>query len=126
MYCFRKVNHFAELFPDVRGSPHTVVMSYGGSGTNEHIADTGLATTVALPVVTSKSLYQHDGEVNLTAHENPFPGDKDIIQNSQRFMPAETVVTHVDIPFLKFSRIAGLSTVDKRQPRGIGRYGASY
>src|SRR4030042_1499898 len=122
MYCFRKVNHFTDLLPDMGGPSHPVVISYGGSSTNKHIADTGLTTAVALPVVTSKSLHQHNGEVDLTTHKNPLPRDKDIIQNSQRLVPAEIVVTHVDIPFLKLSRIAGLPTIDQRHPRGIGRY----
>ena len=67
---------------------------------------------------------QATGCGDILVEEDPLPGDEDILQDDQCFMPSEVIVAHIDVSALKFARVAGLSAVNEDHAWTVGRYGA--
>ena len=49
-------------------------------------------------------------------HEHPFPGDEDVLENDQAFLPPEPGIAHIDLAVFHLSRIGGLAPQDIRIP----------
>ena len=109
------------------GSPgHSVVVRHRRRRPDNYVADPGLTSTIALPVIAREPLHHHDREIVFPAHENPVPGNKDVIQDSQHLLPTKSIIANIDIPLLEFACITGLPSVDQVHALGICWYGAAH
>ena len=109
---FIQVHHFNQLVLDVGSLGCTVKVGSNGSSTDQNIAYTDFTATVALTVITGKTLHQQAAELVLTTHENIFVRNENIVKDHQRFVTAELAVTHIKISAFHFTSVAGLAAID--------------
>ena len=103
---FVEVDHFHDFLFDVVHLLRSLVPRDSLCRANKDVADPAFAPSVALPVVARKTLDEGTRELDLSAHEDPFPGNKDIVKDDKRFLPSELAVSNVNLAALESSCIA--------------------
>ena len=84
----RRSGILGELFPDMRHPGHIVRLGSQGRGAAENIGNTRLAPAVAVTMGISKEESESSPVLPLAAHEDSFPGDKDIVEDDHRIRDA--------------------------------------
>ena len=95
--------------------------------TDHHVRDAALATTVVLAVITSEAFHQQPGELDLAAHEDLVPGNKDVLKDGQALAADDAVasIALVDVT-IALAVVVGLATEDVDDAGCVHRNGAGH
>ena len=104
------MDHLVELLFHMTGLAVAAEVSHEGCRSNDHIGNAAFASAVIGPVVAGKALHQKAGKLGLTAHEDTFPRDKNILQDCQALAAHDAVlgVALIHSP-LAFTIVIGLA-----------------
>lgn len=122
---FGKGIHVCEFVLHMRDVAEAIVGRHQVGRGNQHIGPAGLAASRCRSVAGAEHIVEFIQVFHFTAHENPFPGDEDVVENDDAFMNAVLDVPEIDLCALDPPVILGLSHGDVDDAGGVAGNGTN-